>query len=78
MLEYISEIIVLLVESVHSRYDLLESTPAVVIMDNFKGQKTPPVMQLLEGYCLHVYLLPPNTTDKLQPMDVAVNKPRVF
>lgn len=74
MIEYISEIIVPFVESVRSRLNE-ESAAAVVIMDNFKGQKTPRVMKLLEENKLHVCLLPPNTTDKLQPMDVAVNKP---
>ena len=45
-----------------------------VIMDNFKGQVTPAINKLLEANNIHV-CLPPNTTDLLQPMDVAVNKP---
>ena len=44
-------------------------------MDNFKGQVTPVINELLEANNIHVCLLPPNTTDLLQPMDVAVNKP---
>ena len=44
-------------------------------MDNFKGQVTPAINELLEANNIHVCLLPPNTTDLLQPMDVAVNKP---
>jgi len=48
---------------------------AVVIMDYFKGQVTPAVTKLLEDNNIHVCLLPPpNTTDKLQPMDLAINK----
>ena len=35
----------------------------MVVMDNFKGQ------------VIHVCLLPPNTADLLQPMDICVNKP---
>ena len=52
---------------------MLERT-ALVIIDNFKGQVTQPVIQLLEDNNVHVCTLPPNTTDKLQPMDISVNK----
>ena len=44
-------------------------TAALVIMDNFKGQVTESVMGLLEDHNIHVCLLPPNTTDRLQPME---------
>ena len=43
-------------------------------MDNFKGQVTSLVVSLLEGNNILVYYIPPNTTDKLQPMDLTVNK----
>ena len=52
-----------------------DDTPALVIMDNFKGQVTDSFMNLLESHNIHVCLLPPNTTDRLQPMDISVNKP---
>ena len=32
-------------------------------------------MNLLDTHNIHVCLLPPNTTDQLQPMDISVNKP---
>ena len=44
-------------------------------MDNFKGQTTPSVTNLLEESNIHVCLLPPNMTDRLKPLDIAVNKP---
>ena len=43
-------------------------------MDNFKGQMTESVHNL-ESNSIHICLLPPNTTDRLQPMDVSINKP---
>lgn len=48
---------------------------ALLIMDNFKGQLTASVNALLEANNIHVCLLPANTTDLLQPLDIAVNKP---
>ena len=50
------------------------TTAALVIMDNFKGQITDSVNSLLELNNIHVALLPANTTDLLQPMDISVNK----
>ena len=73
MLQYISNIIVPYVEG--TRCLLGNHTPALAIIDNFKGQVTAPVNALLEENDIHVCLLPPNTTDVLQPMDISVNKP---
>ena len=61
MIQYINEIILTL--------------SALVIVDNFRGKVTTPVIRLLEEHNIHVCLLPPNTTDLLQPLDIAVNKP---
>ncbi len=33
------------------------------------------INELLESHDIHTCLLPPNTTDRLQPLDIAVNKP---
>lgn len=43
-------------------------------MDNFKGQITQAVFSLLDTNNINVCLLPPNTIDQLQPMDLSVNK----
>jgi len=48
-----------------------DTVAGLVIMDNFKGQVT----ATISNNHLHVCLLPPNTTDLLQPMDLSVNKP---
>ena len=49
--------------------------PALIIMDNFKEQVTSKVIDLLTEHNIHHCLLPPNTTDRLQPLDISVNKP---
>lgn len=73
MLEYVADIIVPYVK--RQRELLGEEKSAVVIMDNFTGQITAPVKALLEENNINVCLLPANTTDRLQPLDVSVNKP---
>ena len=73
MLQYIECIILPYVEKV--RDDMGVNKAALVIMDNFKGQITTSVSSLLEDNNILVTLLPPNTTDLLQPMDISVNKP---
>ena len=74
MVQYIEEIIL---PYVQRQRDALEdtSTAALVIIDNFKGQITDSIHNLLEANNIHVVLLPANTTDLLQPMDISVNKP---
>ena len=73
MLQYVNNIIVPYVKSV--RQQLGDRKPALVIIDNFKGQVTASLTSLLEEHDIHVCLLPPNSTDRLQPMDISVNKP---
>ena len=74
MVQYINEIVVPYVEAQRDALDVPSQT-ALAIMDNFKGQVTTPINELLEAHNIQVCLLPPNTTDLLQPMDIAVNKP---
>ena len=47
---------------------------AIVIMDSFKGQVIPTVFQYREAKDIHQCLLPLNTTDCLQPMNLNINK----
>ena len=72
MVQYVDHIIVPYVEKVRESHS--DDTPALVIMDNFKGQITESFLSLLDSHNIHVCLLPPNTTDRLQPMDISVNK----
>ena len=54
----------------------LESTfPAAAIFDNFRGQTTDVILSLLRSYNIIPIQLPANCTDKLQPLDISVDKP---
>ena len=74
MKEYINNIILPYVKK--KREDLLLSIdyPALVIFDNFKGQCTTELLRMLDSNNINVILIPANCTDRLQPLDISVNK----
>ena len=45
------------------------------IFDSFNGQLTDDVLLLLERNHIDFVFVPPNCTDRLQPLDLSVNKP---
>ena len=73
MLDYMNFIVLPYVEKV--REDVGEDKAALIVMDNFKGHVTHSMMKCLEENNMQVCTLPPNTTDRLQPLDISVNKP---
>ena len=75
MKRYITKVIVPYVQKTRQELKLADSHPALVIYDVFKGQTTPAIQSLLSTNHISVVLVPPNCTDKLQPLDIAINKP---
>ena len=49
--------------------------PALAIFDSFKGQTTPAFYSLLQSHNIIAIQVPANCNDKLQPLDVSLNKP---
>lgn len=74
MFQYMDNIVCPYIEGVRERLNCPNSA-ALIIIDNFKGQITPAYTSRMESCNIHTSLLPPNTTDLLQPPDVSVNKP---
>ncbi len=75
MKRYISNVIVPYVNSKRSDLNLSNTHPALVLFDVFRGQTTPDIHKLLTDNFISIVLITPNCTDKLQPLDISVNKP---
>ncbi len=71
MLSYIENVIIPFVEKVREEDGDL---PALAIFHCFRGQLTVNITALLERYNIHSVIVPPNCTDRLQPLDLTVNK----
>ena len=74
-LQYLQKIILPFIEQKREELGLSASHPVLVLFDHFKGQTTEQCLKFLEGHHIHHVLIPENCTDRLQPLDVAVNKP---
>ena len=62
------------VKNTRRELGLPESFPAMVLFAAFKGQITDSTYQLLEHNNISVVNIPANCTNKLQPMNLSVNK----
>ena len=75
MMGYLHNILIPYVNAMRFDLKLSKSHSCLVIFDTFKGQTTPNFLQILEDNNILVVEVPPNCTDRLQPLDLAVNKP---
>ena len=73
-IDYVIKIIIPYVNKTRENLNLDLRHSALVIFDVFKGQCTKAVLQLLaDNHILHV-TVPNNCTDRLQPLDLSINK----
>ena len=75
MKAYIEEILIPYVSEKRKELKLPSEYPALPIFDKFTGQGTQGLLQLLQDNDIRVVMVPANCTDRLQPLDVSVNKP---
>ncbi len=74
MIAYIEEIIAPYVIKVRDDLQLDSNHSALAIFDHFRGQLTPKITECLEKYNILSVLVPASFTDRLQPLDISVNK----
>ena len=74
MKEYFTEIILPYVNEKRRTLKLCSDQPALLIFDPSKVQCTPSFLTLLDSNKINVVMIPPNCTDRLQPLDLSVNK----
>lgn len=75
MVGYAQKIFLPYVNHKRKELGLDETHPALAIFDEFKGQTANAIFNLLTTNNVYYVIVPPNCTDKLQPLDVSVNKP---
>ena len=75
MKAYIQRILLPYVREKRKELKLAADYPALVIFDKFTGQGTENLLNILEDNNIYFVMVPANCTDRLQPMDVSVNKP---
>ena len=75
MLQYLEKILFLYIESTKEKLGLDVNQSALIIFDRFHAQCTERILSLLEGHhIIHMAIVPANCTDRLQPLDISINK----
>ena len=77
MQDYIDQIILPYISMKKKEMKLESSQPALLIFVNFKAQCTEKLLTYIDAHNVYVVLIPAaaNCTDRLQPLDISVNKP---
>ena len=74
MIQYLNKIVIPFLKSKRDALKLPQPQPALAIFDVFKGQQTTKFKDLLRTNNIRMVVVPANCTDKLQPIDLAINK----
>ena len=72
---YFERILLSYVEKKRQMLKLEKFHPSLAIIDSFRGRITTEFLSLLEIHNIIPITVPANCTDKLQPIDVSINKP---
>ena len=74
MERYLDNILLPYITTTRAKCKLDATQPALVIFDTFRCQCTERILSKLEENSVRVVIIPANCTDRLQPLDLSVNK----
>lgn len=72
--DYINHILLPYIKQKRVALSLGPNHPALVLFDRFKAQCTGNIFKMLDDNNIRLAVVPANCTDRLQPLDVSVNK----
>ena len=75
ILRYLDKVFIPYVERRHQEAGFPPTQKALLLFDVFRGHKVQSVLTKLDEANIDHIFFPPNCTDRLQPLDVAINKP---
>ena len=74
MERYLDKILFPYITTTRAKWKLDATQPALVIFDTFRGQCTERIRSKLEESNVRVVIIPANCTDRLQLLDLSINK----
>ena len=74
VMRYLEKILFPYFEAKRAELQLGTDFPCLVVYDRFRGQCTPRITSMLKKRHIYIVIVPANCTDRLQPLDVSVNK----
>ena len=74
MIDYVNKILLPYIAQKKQQLSLDPLYPSLVIFDCFRGQCTDQFLSLLKANSIYILIVPANCTDRLQPLDVSINK----
>ena len=74
MERYLDKILLPYIATTRAKCKMDAIQPALVLFDTFRGQCTQRILSKLEENSVRIVIIPANCTDRLQPLDLSVNK----
>ena len=74
MVSYFEKVIFPYLQEKKAELKLEPDHPALLLFDNFKAQCTEDILKLLDTKNIDVVIIPASCTDRLQPLDLSINK----
>ena len=74
VMRYLEKILFPYFEAKRAELQLSADYPCLVVFNRFRGQCTPRINSMLKKRHIYIVMVPANCTERLQPLDISVNK----